>query len=76
MAKNGLPFGMGHFEMNGAIFTVTDFVVYNDGIVAVAEKTDWAEAFLQDITNWGHAVLWLPRSHSRCSAVVWKHDHR
>lgn len=52
MAKNGLPFGMGHFEMNGSIFTVTDFVVYNDGIVAVAEKTDWAEAFLQDITNW------------------------
>jgi hypothetical protein len=52
MAKNGLPFGMGHFEVNGARFAVTDFVVYNDGIVAVAEKTDWAEAFLVDVTSW------------------------
>ena len=52
MAKNGLPFGMGHFAVNDANFAVTDFVVYNDGIVAVAEKTDWAEAFLEDVTNW------------------------
>jgi hypothetical protein len=52
MAKNGLPFGMGHFEVNGTRFTVTDFVVYNDGIVAVAEKTEWAEAFLEDVTSW------------------------
>jgi hypothetical protein len=52
MAKNGLPFGMGHFEVNGTNFTVTDFVVYNDGIVAVAEKTEWAEAFLADVTSW------------------------
>jgi hypothetical protein len=52
MAKSGLPFGMGHFEANGAYFTVSDFVIYNDGIVAVAEKTDWAEAFLEDVTNW------------------------
>jgi hypothetical protein len=52
MAKNGLPFGMGQFEINDTRFTVTDFLVYNDGIVAVAEKTEWAEAFLADVTFW------------------------
>jgi hypothetical protein len=52
MAKNGLRFGMGQFEIDGIRFIVTDFVVYNDGIVAVAEKTDWAEAFLEDVTSW------------------------
>lgn len=52
MAKNGLLFGMGQFEVNGTRFAITEFVVYNDGIVAVAEKTDWAEAFLEDVTSW------------------------
>jgi hypothetical protein len=52
MAKNGLPFGMGRFKQGDAVFAVTDFVVYNDGIVAVAEKTEWAEAFLADVFEW------------------------
>lgn len=52
MEKNGLPFGMGRFESNGQAFAVTDFMVFNDGIVAVAEKTEWAELFLEDITRW------------------------
>jgi hypothetical protein len=52
MAKNGLPFGMGQFELSGTRFLITDFVIFNDGIVAVAEKTDWAEAFLEDVTSW------------------------
>ncbi|MCK1562452.1 hypothetical protein IVB08_00305 [Bradyrhizobium sp. 173] len=52
MAKNGLPFGMGHFQNRDSRFAVTDFVVYNDGLVAIAEKTEWAEAFLEDVTTW------------------------
>lgn len=52
MAKNGLPFGMGQFEVKGTRFIVTDFAVYNDGIAAVAERTEWAEAFLEDVSSW------------------------
>lgn len=52
MAKNGLQFGMGRFEVDGTQFIVTDFVVYNDGLVAVAEKTEWAEAFLENVVSW------------------------
>ena len=52
MAKNGLPFGMGSFEIEGHRIIITDFIVYNDGIAAVAEKTEWAEKFLEDIVPW------------------------
>jgi len=52
MAKNGLQFGMGRFDVDGTSFIVTDFVVYNDGLVAVAEKTEWAEAFLENVVSW------------------------
>jgi hypothetical protein len=52
MAKNGLPFGMGRFEFDGSKFMVMDFIVYNDGLVAVAEKTEWAEAFLENVVSW------------------------
>jgi hypothetical protein len=57
MARNGLPFGMGQFEVNGTRFVVTDFAVYNDGISAVAERTEWAEAFLEDVTSWARQKL-------------------
>jgi hypothetical protein len=52
MAQNGLQFGMGHFKINGTTVTITDFRVYNDGLVAISEKTDWAEAFLEDVISW------------------------
>jgi hypothetical protein len=52
MAKNGLQFGMGSLEDNGQRFVVTDFIVYNDGIVAICEKTDWAETFLENVVQW------------------------
>jgi hypothetical protein len=38
MAKNGLPFGVGGFVIDGENTMINDFGVYNDGIVAVAEK--------------------------------------
>jgi hypothetical protein len=50
--KNGLVFGMGRFQHNGQTFVVTDFGVYNDGLAAVAQKSEWAEAFLEDVTSW------------------------
>jgi hypothetical protein len=52
MEKKGLPFGMGHFEVDGQRFLVSDFIVYNDGLVAVSEKTEWAEKFLEDVIQW------------------------
>lgn len=34
---------------NGSIANIAEFIVFNDGIVAVSMSTDDAEAFLQDI---------------------------
>jgi hypothetical protein len=47
-----VSFGMGRFEFDGSKFMVMDFIVYNDGLVAVAEKTEWAEAFLENVVSW------------------------
>jgi hypothetical protein len=52
MAKNGLQFGVGQFEIDGARANIPDFIVYNDGIVAMAEKTEWADKFLEDVVQW------------------------
>jgi hypothetical protein len=52
MAKKGLAFGMGGFEAKGERFAVTDFIIYNDGIIAGAEKSEWAESFLEDVVPW------------------------
>lgn len=52
LAKNGLPFGGGQFAINGAVVSIADFIVYSDGIVAIAEKTEWAEAFLENLFQW------------------------
>jgi hypothetical protein len=43
---------IGHFQHAGQPFVVTDFAVYTDGLAAVAEKSEWADAFLEDITAW------------------------
>jgi hypothetical protein len=52
MAKKGLPFGLGQFDIDGARVSISDFLVYNDGIVAIAEKTEWADKFLEDVVEW------------------------
>jgi hypothetical protein len=52
MEKKGLPFGVGQFKVNGAAVIINDFGIYNDGLVAVAERTEWAEAFLEDVVGW------------------------
>jgi hypothetical protein len=43
---------MGNFQTNGNPFVVTDFAVYTDGLVAAAERSEWADAFLDDVTSW------------------------
>ena len=52
MNKNGLVFGMGHFQHAGQHFVVTDFAIYSDGLASVAEKSEWAVAFLEDVVAW------------------------
>jgi hypothetical protein len=52
MAKNGLPFGVGRFAIDGEFIMINDFGIYNDGIVAVTEKTEWSDAFLNDVVDW------------------------
>jgi hypothetical protein len=50
--KNGLVFGMGHFQYDGQPFVISDFAIYTDGLAAVAERSEWSDAFLDDITSW------------------------
>jgi len=57
MANNGLVFGLGHFQIGDDIISITDFAIYNDGIVAMAQKTEWSEAFLEDIFSWVKEVF-------------------
>ena len=52
LTKNGLLFGMGHFQYAGQPLVVTDFAIYTDGLAAVAQKSEWAEAFLDDVISW------------------------
>jgi hypothetical protein len=50
--KNGLVFGMGQFQNGAQPLVITDFAIYTDGLAAVAEKTEWAELFLEDVISW------------------------
>jgi hypothetical protein len=50
--KNGLLFGMGHFQFEGQPIVVNDFGVYTDGLAAVTQKSEWSEAFLDDVMAW------------------------
>ena len=49
--KNGLRFGTGIFEMQGTRATIGEFVLYNDGIVAVSNTTERSAGFLDDIVE-------------------------
>jgi hypothetical protein len=44
--------GWGIFKRGDETFVVTDFAIYTDGLAAVAQKSEWAEAFLEDVTAW------------------------
>jgi hypothetical protein len=52
MGKNGLVFGMGRFNYGGHQVVVSDFAIYTDGLAAVAQKSEWSEAFLDDVMGW------------------------
>jgi hypothetical protein len=47
--KNGLKFAGGQMLHEGKIANISEFVVFNDGIVAVSSSTELAETFLQEI---------------------------
>jgi hypothetical protein len=47
--KNGLKFGLGSFAFEDITVGITDFIAYNDGIVAVSNTTERAAAFLEDV---------------------------
>lgn len=49
--KNGLRFSAGVFEFEGKRAAISEFVLYNDGIVAVANTTERSSAFLNDIVE-------------------------
>ena len=52
MNQKGLLFGVGHFLVKGQSVMINDFAIYTDGIAAVSERTEFAEAFLSDVFEW------------------------
>jgi hypothetical protein len=52
MNQKGLPFGIGQFSTGGQSVLINDFVIYNDGIAAVSERTEFSEALLNDVFEW------------------------
>ena len=55
--KDGLKFQLGKLVHGNRAINVTDFTLYNDGIVATASSTDDADLFLDDILAWGKDVF-------------------
>jgi hypothetical protein len=47
--KNGLKFSTGVFEFQGKRVGVGEFVLFNDGIVAISNTTEHSGAFLDDL---------------------------
>jgi hypothetical protein len=47
--KNGLKFLAGQFEFKKKRTNISEFVVFNDGIVASSASTEAADAFLEDV---------------------------
>jgi hypothetical protein len=47
--KNGLKFLAGHFEHEKNRANITEFAVFNDGIVVSSVSTEAAEAFFEDV---------------------------
>ena len=52
MNQKGLLFGVGRFTTKDQSVMINDFAIYTDGIAAVSERSDFAEAFLNDVFEW------------------------
>ena len=52
MNQKGLLFGIGRFSTKGQSGMINDFAIYTDGIAAVSERSDFADAFLSDVFEW------------------------
>src|ERR1041385_4268409 len=50
--QKGLLFGIGRFSTKDRSGMINDFAIYTDGIAAVSERTDFADAFLDDVFEW------------------------
>ena len=52
LQKTGLRFENGHHIVQGKTAPITSFVMFSDGVVIDASRTDDAEAFWDDLSNW------------------------
>jgi len=52
MARDGLTFALGKFLFENNVVPITEFKVFNDGMVATASTSDVSDAFLIDLTQW------------------------
>jgi hypothetical protein len=52
LQKTGLKFENGHHTFQGQTTPIASFVIFSDGVVIDAGRTDDAEAFWDDLSNW------------------------
>jgi hypothetical protein len=52
LQKLGLKFENGHYNVQGQMAPIVSFVIFPDGVVIDASKTDDAEAFWDDLSKW------------------------
>jgi hypothetical protein len=52
LEKKGLVFGVGGFSKDGDFTVINDFAIYTDGLAAVSRTTEFADAFLDDVSGW------------------------
>jgi hypothetical protein len=52
LQKVGLKFENGHHIAQGKTAPITSFVMFSDGVVIDASRTDDAEEFWDDLSNW------------------------
>lgn len=70
LASDGLRFMDGQINLNGLPMGVSEFTIFNDGIVINCRKTDAAAAFLKDIIEWTESEFGLRRP-SRPARIIY-----
>jgi len=57
IAKDGYKFASGHFSFQNAVFIISEFSIFRDGLVVLAATTDGSEAFMDDVIEFTRRVF-------------------
>jgi hypothetical protein len=68
--KNGAKFENGRFEFEGQLVEISDFTVFNDGIVANAKSTEAAYAFVDDLLDYVRSKFGFRKFTSKVREII------